>query len=161
MLIFDEKVQPVILESIYTPTVTDSFWVLDLNLLDFKLASLGILEQIDSPTFICSVNGFEFPLPTNWNVLVVDEESMILDVIQLREAAGRSFKALVYGPNYAVPEVSEIFVKAYYPSFPNVGPALNKHQMLCHPVAPQSWICISGSDTYNKYLKDKVVGDLI
>lgn len=161
MLIFDENVKPIILESIYTPIVTDSYWVLDLNILDFKLSHLAILEQIDSPTFIVSIDGFDFPLPTTWNILVADEESMVLDVIQLREAAGKAFKALVYGPSHSIPKVSEIVIKSYYPNFPNVGPSLNKHQMLCHPVAPESWICISGSDTYNKYLKDKVVGDLI
>ncbi len=161
MLIFDEKSQPIVLENIYTSLITDSFWVLDLNILDFKLAPLGILEQIDAPSFMVSIDGFEFPLPTNWNILVLDEESMVLDVVQLREAAGRSFKAFVYGPSHALPRSSEIIIKSYYPVFPNVGPALNKHQMLCHPVAPQSWICVSGSDTYNKYLKDKVVGDII
>ena len=161
MLIFDENVQPIILESIYTPTMTECFWVLDLNLLDFKLTPLGILEQIDSPTFIVSIDGFEFPLPTNWNILVVDDDSMVLDVVELSEAAGRLFKAMVYGPSMSMARTAEISVKQWYPNYPNVGPALNKHQMLCHPVAPGSWVCISSSDTYNKYLKDKVVGDLI
>ena len=161
MLIFDENVQPIILESIYAPTVTDSFWVLDLNILDFKLAPLNIFEQIDVPSFMVSIQGFDFPLPTNWNILVVDDDSMILDVIQIQEAAGRSYKAFMYGPNMAMVKTPEIFVKQYFPTYPNVGPALNKHQMLCHPVAPGSWVCISGSDTYNKYLKDKVIGDLI
>jgi hypothetical protein len=161
MLIFDEKVQPIILESIYTPTTTELFWVLDLNLLDFKLAPLSILEQIEAPTFIVSIDGFDFPLPASWNILVVDEDSMILDVVELAEAAGRSFRAMVYGPNMHMAKTAEISVKEWFPNFPNVGPALSKHQMLCHPVAPGSWVCISSSDTYNKYLKDKVVGDLI
>ena len=160
MLIFDENVQPIILESIYAPTVTDCFWVLDLALLDFKLTPLLIMEQIDAPTFLVSVEGFDFPLPASWNILVVDEDSMVLDVIELAEAAGRSFRAMVYGPNMAMVRTAEISVKQYFPSFPNVGPALNKHQMLCHPVSPGAWVCVSSSDTYNKYLKDKVVGDL-
>lgn len=161
MLIFNEHVQPIILDNIYSPVITDCFWVLDLNLLDFKLTPLGILEQIDCPTFTVSIQGFEFQLPTNWNILVVDDESMVLDVVELSEAAGRLFKAMVYGPTMSMAKTEEITVKGYAPSYPNVGPALNKHQMLCHPVAPGSWVCISPSDTYNKYLKDKVVGDLI
>lgn len=160
MLIFDERVQPVILDNIYSPTLTDCFWVLDLSILDFKLTPLGILEQIDAPTLVVSIEGFEFHLPASWNVLVVDDESMVLDVIELSEAAGRSFKAMVYGPDMSMVKASEIFVKDYLPTYPNVGPALNKHQMLCHPVSPGAWICISSSDTYNKYLKDKVVGDI-
>lgn len=161
MLIFDKHDQPIILESIYSPTVTDCFWVLDLNLLDFKLTPLSIIEQIDAPSFIVSIEGFEFPLPASWNILVVDEDSMVLDVIELAEAAGRSFRAMIYGPNMSMVKTAEISVKQYFPSYPNVGPVLNKHQMLCHPINPGSWVCVSSGDTYNKYLKDKVVGDLI
>ncbi len=161
MLIFDENVQPIILESIYSPIVTEVFWVLDLNLLDFKLTPLSVVEQIDAPSFVVSIEGFEFPLPASWNILVVDEESMVLDVVELAEAAGRLFKAMVYGPDMSMVRLAEISVKQYSPNYPNIGPFLNKHQMLCHPVSPGSWVCVSSSDTYNKYLKDKVVGDLI
>lgn len=160
MLIFDEQVRPIVLESIYSPTITDCFWVLDLQLMDFKLTTLNILEQLDRPTFIVSIEGFEFPLPASWHILVVDEDSQVLDVIELAEAAGRSFKSFVYGPSMSMIRMPEISVKQWFPSFPNIAPVLNKHQMLCHPVSPGSWVCISPSDTYNKYLKDKVSGDL-
>lgn len=161
MLIFDEKVQPVILENIYNPIITESFWVLDLNLLDFKLTPLQIIEQTDAPSLVVSIEGFDFVLPASWNILIVDDDSMVLDVVELSEAAGHAFKAMVYGPNLPMARISEISIKQYYPLYPNIGPSLNKHQMLCHPISPGSWICVSGGDTYNKYLKDKVVGDLI
>jgi hypothetical protein len=161
MLIFDDNTKAIILESIHTPTITDHFWVLDLNLLDYKLTELKILEEIIAPTVILSIEGFDFPLPANWNILVVDDESMILDVVELSEVAGREFRALVYGPTMPMAKTAMITVKNYFPSYPNVGPQLNKHQMLCHPISPDSWINISSSDTYNKYLKDKVVGDLL
>lgn len=161
MLIFDDATKPIILESIHTPTITDHFWVLDLNLLDYKLTPLLILEEIVAPTVIVSVDGFDFPLPASWNILVVDEESMVLDVIELSEVAGREFRAMVYGPDVSMVRTEIITIKQYFPSFINVGPSLNKHQMLCHPVSPGHWINVSPSDTYNKYLKDKIVGDLM
>lgn len=161
MLIFDENVQPIILDNIYSPTIAESFWVLDLNLLDFKLTPFTIMEQIDAPTLLVSIEGFDFPLPAYWNILVVDDDSMVLGIIELQEAAGRSFRAMVYGPNMSMARTAEITVKQYLPTFPNVGPSLNKHQMLCHPIGPGAWISVSNTDTYNKYLKDKVVGDLI
>jgi len=161
MLIFDDESKAVILDSIHVPTTTDHFWVLDLNLLDYKLTELKILEEIIAPTVIISIEGFDFPLPASWNILVVDEESMILDVVELSEVAGREFRALVYGPEIPMVKTAIISVKNYFPSYPNVGPQLSKHQMLCHPVAPGHWINVSSSDQFNKYLKDKVVGDLI
>jgi len=161
MLIFDDESNSVILDSIHVPTTTDHFWVLDLNMLDYTLTELKILEEIVAPTVIVSIEGFDFPLPASWNILVVDDESMVLDVVELSEVAGREFSALVYGPNVPMAKTAIISVKNYFPSYPNVGPQLSKHQMLCHPVAPGHWINVSSSDTYNKYLKDRVVGDLI
>lgn len=161
MLIFDDEVKPCLIDSIYSPIIANYFWVLDLNLLDFKLTSLLVMEEIIAPTVELMVDGFKFPLPASWNILVVDDESMILDVIELAEVAGREFKALVYGPKMNMPKTMPIVVTNYTSSAINVGPMLNKHQMLCHPVAPDNWVCVSPSDTYNKYLKDKVVGDLI
>jgi hypothetical protein len=145
----------------YAPTVVEYFWVLDLNILDYKLTPLMVMEEVVAPTLEIMIGGFRFCLPSNWNILVVDEDSMVLDVIELSEVAGREFRALVYGPNMPTATSEIITVTDFHPSFTNVGPALNKHQMLCHPIRPGAWINVSPSDTYNKYLKDKVVGDII
>lgn len=161
MLIFDKDNEAVILESIYAPTLADHFWVLDLNMLDFTLSPLLVLEEIVGPSIQILINGFQFILPANWNILVCDPESMQLDVIEVAEVAGKEFSAMLYGPNHSMVQTATIAATDYFPSYANIGPSLNKHQMLCHPVAPETWICISPSDTYNKYLKDLVSGDLI
>lgn len=161
MLIFDERNRPTILESIHGPTIAEHMWVLDLTMMDFTLAPLVMLEETICPAVQVRVSGFEFILPANWNILVFDTETTQLDVIELSEAAGREFTALVYGPSMGRPSPSTISITNYYNEYANVGPSLNKHQMLCHPIGPDEWVSVSPSDSYNKYLKDNIVGDLI
>jgi hypothetical protein len=161
MLIFDNNNRPLILDDIYTPTISDHFWVLDLQIMDFTLTQLMVLEEIISPTIMLRILGFEFTLPANWNILIVDPETQMLDVIELKDVAGKEFRALIFGPNKARHEQALISVVDYFPNKLNVGPSLFKHQMLCHPVAPDTWINVAPSDGYNKYLKDAVAGDII
>ena len=161
MLVFDNNNDALILDSIHTPTIADHIWVLDLGMLDFTLSPLAVLEEIVSPSIQLMINGFQFVLPANWNILVCDEESMQLDVVEIAEVAGKEFRAMLYGPNHGMVETAIISATDYYPSYVSVGPSLNKHQMLCHPVAPLEWVNVAPSDTYNKYLKNLVAGDLI
>ena len=49
----------------------------------------------------------------------------------------------------------------YKSDYVNIGPSLGKHQMLCHPISPTEWINVSPSDTYNKHLKNSVIGDIV
>lgn len=161
MLIFDGDSQPIIIDSIHGPTVSEYMWVLDLQMLDFKMTPLLMLEEIVCSSVQVMVNGYEFVLPASWNILVYDRDTTQLDVVELAEAAGRQFTAMAYGPNKTQPSPAPITVTNYFVEYKNVGPSLNKHQMLCHPINTDEWICVSPSDAYNKYLRDIIVGDLI
>ena len=161
MIIFDEHNHPIILDSIYGPTVTEFMWVLDLSIMDFTLAPLLMLEETICPSMQLCIQGFEFVLPASWSILVYDQETSQLDVVEVSEVAGREFTAFVYGPVSNRPTPASVIATNYYVEYKNIGPSLNKHQMLCHPIGPTEWICVSPSDSYNKYLKDKIVGDLL
>lgn len=161
MLIFNEYSHPTIIDNIHGPTVSEYAWVLDLAQLDFMLSPINVLEEIVCPSVQLMVNQFEFILPAHWNVLVYDKDTIQLDVIELSETAGREFTAFTYGPWKSHPTPMPISVTDYKIEYKNVGPSLNKHQMLCHPVGPGDWICVGPSDVYNKYLKDITLGDLL
>lgn len=162
MLIFDEKNEAIILDSIFVPTISSDFWILDLEQLDYTLAPIHVLEEVTCPTVRLSIRGFEFNMPANWNVLVYDSiDTMELDVVEASDLAGRDFTALVYGPDASLVVPGHIRVMDLIINGKNVYPALNKHQMLCHPISPDLWITIAPSDSYNKYLKGRVIGDII
>jgi len=164
MLIFDDNNRTIILDDIYTPTPTDYMWVLDLQIMDYTLSPLLVLEEIICPSIKIRIRGFEFFLPANWNILVFSEETSELDVVEISEVAGREFTAFVYNisdPTITRYEPGLVTVIDYVSEYVNVGPALSKHQLLCHPISPVDWVNVTPSDTYNKYLKQTVVGDII
>ncbi len=161
MLIFDENNDAIMLDCIQGPVLSQYMYVLDLNMMDFTLSPLLVFEEVICPTITVRINGFAFDLPANWNILISDTETYQLDVVEISELAGKEFKAVCYGMDMVNVDLASIQVIDYQPSHQNVGPALNKYQMLCHPINPTSWVNVAPSDAYNKYLKDKVVGDII
>jgi len=161
MLIFDDQNQAIILDNVETPVLTENYWVLDLQIMDYTLAQLMVLEEIIAPTVELDIRGFKFLLPLNWNILVVDQETQQIDIVVLKKVAGRDFTAFIYGPDKSRHESSRISVTNFYPNHHNVGPSLMKNQMMCHPIDAESWINVAPSDGYNKYLKDKVAGDIL
>ena len=161
MLIFDENTNAEILDSIHTPTASENFWVLDFNMMDFTIAPLLGLEEMIVPVMEVMIDGFKFVLPATWNMLVVDDDTYQIDVTPIEDLAGKQFNAMVYGPHMTNGKLAVVTVTDYSPSFMIVGPALNKHQMLCHPISAESWVCVAPSDSYNKYLKNCTMGDLI
>lgn len=161
MYLFDGNSKPIIIDNIFGPIVSEYMWILDLELKDFKLTQITVLEEIICPSFELQILGTRIILPATWYVLVYDPETSQLDVVQIADTAGREFTAFVYGPTLTHPLAGRITVTDYFIEHKNVGPLLNKGQMLCHPIGPNEWINVSPSDSYNKYLKDNIVGDLL
>lgn len=161
MLIFDENNKTVVLDNIYTPIGTDFFWSLNFDIMDFTLSPLQVLEETICNSVKVRVAGFEFVIPAIWSMLVVSDETQQLDCVEARKLGGREFTALVYGPNYPIAKSVPVIVVDYFMEYNNISPVLNKNQMLCHPIGPSEWINISPSDSYNKYLKNCTVGDII
>jgi hypothetical protein len=94
-------------------------------------------------------------------MLVYGEETMQLDVIEIGELAGKDFTALISGTDLSMAVPGHVKLLDYTPEDYNYVPSLTKNQMLCHPVAPNMWVNVAPSDSYNKYLKDLVVGDIL
>lgn len=161
MLIFDEDTHPIIIESIATPMFTEYFWVLDLELMDFTLAPLMVLEEVIAPTVTLEILGFQFKLPATWCMLVYAEETMQIDVVENGKLAGKDFTAMVSGTKLHRPMSGHVKLIDYSPEDYNYVPSLSKNQMLCHPIAPYEWVNVAPTDPYNKYLKDLVVGDIL
>ena len=161
MLICDENNETIIIDSTITPVISDYFWVLDLEISEFTLIPILYFQESVSPSILVEVNGFKFVLPANWNLLVYDPDTMQLDVVEISDLSSSNFTALVYGPNFGFIKPANVRTLDYRVSYKNVSPSLNKHQMMCHPISPDSWVVISPSDNYGKFLKDKTVGDII
>lgn len=161
MLIFDENTTPIILENYSDPVPSDFCWVFDCEMMDFTLSKIVFFEDTVGPSITLKVGNFNFHIPAFWSVLIYDPDTSQMDIISLKESCGKSFTAVVCGPNaHSVTGVDVVAVD-YNPCRSHVYPALSRHQMLCHPIGPDLWILVSPSDTFNKYLRDSVIGDLM
>jgi hypothetical protein len=160
MIISDENSTPIIIDRIDAPIVSDYFWILDLESKDYKLSKYLINEEIHTPTLVLSILGYAVEVPTSWNILVYSEETSQLDIVQASELTRGDFTALVmnHTNDRVIPGL--ITVIEYNANAAIHTPALNKTQMLCHALGEKYWISISPIDSYNKYLKDTIVGEL-
>lgn len=161
MLILDEKEKTVVIDSINTPLPSEYFWVLDLAMRDFTLTPLLVLEEVSCPTLTLEVEGVQLDVPANWNILIYDGTTGDIDIVPVSWVGHKDFTAFAYGPTKTIPRPAHLRLVDYKPYSTTVAPALNKHQMLCHPIGPSLWINLSPNDGYAKYLKNTSMGDLI
>lgn len=161
MNIIDEHNIVTQLVDIAAPVRSEYFWVLDLTMRDYTLAPLAVLEEVTCPTFVVEVAGVLFDLPASWNMLIYDGETSDVDLVPLCEMTGQTFTALGFGPSRALAKPLPVRIMDYKQYSRNVGPSLNKHQMLCHPITDDLWFTISAADVYTKYLKNVTLGDIL
>jgi len=161
MHIYNENSHIEYLDHLTAPVTSSFFWTLDLLFKDFKLSPLTILEEYTAPALLIETGNCIITIPTNWKILIYDEGTSYLDVIEVYELTTNKFKALVYGPDCFKCQGTFLKVIDYTPSTIVVTPGINKHQMLCYPITDTSWIIITPNNIYNKYIRYMAVGDII
>lgn len=161
MVISNEESKPIYIESIDVPTITDYFWTLNLDEMDFMLQPLEMFEELTTSVLVLHIMGYAIVAPANWNILVYSEETSQLDVAELSDLTRGGFSALIYEHETDRVIGSEVKVVNYEPESKIRTPLLTKNLMLCHHLGPKHWACISPTDNFNKFLKGKVIGDLM
>lgn len=161
MLIVDDRNKSVMIDSLQTKLSSTHFWVLDLQMLDFTLNPLTILEERWCQCVAIEVENFVFSIPATWHVLISDEDTSMLDVVKVEQLSSKRFELVVYDNEKSFTHVSPARVVDMSTDEPVYNPSLNRHHMLCHPIAPSRWICLAPNDSYNKYLKNLTLGDII
>ena len=70
MQITDEQNKTVSITSIDKPIATDHFWIMDLQVQDWLLTKLVMLEEFSTPTLTLNIRGNLVEVPAEWNILV-------------------------------------------------------------------------------------------
>lgn len=161
MVIFDENTEPVLLDNLYSPIISDYFWVLDLEQKDFGLTKLTTIEEHTTPMLAVSIFGYVIELPADWNILICSPETSQLDISEIHELTQGSFNAFVLNHKTNGIHHAPVKVIHYEPKAVLHTPSLAKNQMLCHALGRSAWICISPIDNYSKYLKGSITNDLL
>lgn len=162
MILLDENSDPIILDNIDIPFPVSHFWALDLELMDFTLKELVLNEELEgAKTLSISILGFLIEAPADWNILIYSPETSELDVVEFSDLTKHAYSAFVYNHknNKLIPNIIRVIDYNQYATVHT--PSLIKNTMLCHPLGYDMWACVAPTDSYNKYLKNKVIGDLI
>lgn len=162
MLLLDENREPVMLDNIDIPFPVSHFWVLDLDMMDFTLKELTLNEELAGvKTLSLVICGHHIEAPADWNILVYSPETSELDVVALSDLTKHNFSAFVYNHETSKLVENTIRVVNYDQDTTVQVPSLVRNTMLCHPLWYDKWVCIAPTDSYNKYIKDRVIGDLL
>jgi hypothetical protein len=161
MIIVEENNECYKIDDVQSPISASHCWVLDLQQLDYTLNEIKVLEEIVGPSLAIDIAGFQFSVPSDWNILIMDEDTSQLDVTSIESLTSSNFKAMAYDFDKGIVRAMPLKVIDYSSSSSSVNPALNRHTMLCHPISRTHWINIAPNDPYNKYLKNLAVGDII
>lgn len=160
MYYFDSENKLVFVESLFTPIVDKYMWILDLENDDFTLSEIDMLLEITVPTIDVYIDGMPITLPTNWHIVIYDDEIGVMDVVQVSEILGGNFKLFTYGFSDLLVTGSSYRITNYTAKNTCVFPNLSKKQMLCQPINGDQWICIGPTEAFAKKLKNMVVGEI-
>ncbi len=161
MIISDENSNPILIDNIHIPIDFNHFWVLNLEIKDFKLQELKIFEEYTCPVLILKIFNYAIEIPSNWNILIFSPETHQLDIACAYELCKGDFSPFLFNVKTNKIEYQIASVIEYMPKSLIRSPSFNKNEMVCLHVGPIHWICASPVDTYNKYLKNCTVGDIM
>lgn len=160
MVLLDEDNNSVILSGLQTPLKSNYFWILDLQLVDFTLTPIKIIEEYWGPTISIEVEDVIITVPKKWHILITDPEISSLDILEINKLSRQPYSVVVYDNERSIAYGTTVKVIDYQNYGMVINPSLNRHHMFCHPISNSRWICIAPNDSYNKYLKDTVIGDI-
>jgi hypothetical protein len=170
MLIFTDYNKPLIIDSLDTPLVTRHHWVLSGTMKDFKLSNIPYIEETKGPSIEVMVEGFRFVLPASWNIMVVDDETKVLDTIPIANCSTGSHKVLLMSSFDTKVRTADIHVLDLFPVYSCYHPMVGKGTMMCHPVGPEKRrdgvenilnVLVGPHDLYSKYIKDMTAAELL
>lgn len=134
MLILPEYNHPYLIDDVSGPVVPRHNWVYDVSLNDFMLKPIRLLEETTGPTVKVQINGFEFNVPASWNILVVDEETKMVDTVQITQCSSSGYQAFLIHPDNHDYHVSPIVLLDLSMKDSCVHPMIPRMGMMLHPV---------------------------
>jgi hypothetical protein len=168
VLILTEYNAPYIIWSLTAPCVPKYNWVLAGDIQDFRLSPISYLEETTGPAIEVMINKTRFRVPASWYILICDQETMLIDTIQIAALSGSTHQALLMCPTSSNLYLDEVKIVDYIPSDVSHHVSIAKGTMLCHPVGPvldnkheEVYSCLVGPYDMYKYLQNMTAKELI
>ena len=136
MVILPEYNFPYLIDSVNGPVVPKFSWFYDVEINDFMLKPIRLLEETIGATVSVKINDFILDIPASWNLLVVDDETKMVDTIPITQCSAAGYKAFMMHPDTNDYHVSPITLLDLKMKGSCTHVMIPKMNMMLHPVGP-------------------------
>jgi hypothetical protein len=134
MLLLQDNGHPYLIDSVTAPVAPKHCWFYDSEQNDYMLKAIRLLEETTGPTVRIRVNKMEFNVPASWNMMVVDDETRLVDTVPITMCSSSNYKAYLMHPDHGEYGLSSIQLLDLYPKEACVHVTIPRGSMLLHPV---------------------------
>lgn len=122
------------LDNVSSPVIPTHNWFYSAEQNDFVLRPIRLLEETTGPTVKVQINGQTFFVPASWNLLVVDEETKLVDTVQITQCSSSNYKAFLMHPDVQDYATSPVVLLDLIMRESCVHVMIPKMSMMLHPV---------------------------
>jgi hypothetical protein len=109
-------------------------WFYDVQVNDFLLKPIHMLEETTGPTVTARINGTVINVPASWYILIVDDETKTVDTVLITQCASSAFKAYLMHPSLNRYEAVNVELLDLSLDKAVVHLTIPRLTMICHPV---------------------------
>lgn len=135
------------------------------------LRPIRFLDETTGTTVRVRINGSDFNVPASWNLLVVDEETKIVDTVQITQCTSSNYLAFMMHPNdTANYYLAPIMLLDLYMKESCTHVMIPRMNMMLHPVGTiknerknteYSYSCLLSPHDLGKYMSNMTAMEVL
>ena len=122
------------INDVNSPVIPRHAWFYDVQVNDFLLRPIHMLEETSGPTVTASINGTVISVPASWYILIVDDDTRTVDTVPITQCASSAFKAYLMHPQLNRYEAVNVQLLDLDYAGVVVHLTIPRLTMICHPV---------------------------
>jgi hypothetical protein len=137
-------------------------------MLDFKLEPFIYIEETTGPTITVSVQNMEIDLPSSWQVLVVDEETYMIDCIPVAHCASFDHSVFLFSPQDGKMATAHMRIVNFSQQASCIHPSVPKGSALVIPTGPELlhgtpvfYGIVCGPYDLHRWIEGRTVGEIL
>lgn len=134
MLILPDYGHSYAIDDVSSVVIPKHAWFYDVQVNDFLLRPIHMLEETCGPTVVARINGTLVSVPASWYILIVDEETKTVDTVLVTQCASSAFKAYMMHPRLNRYESVNVELLDLDYKGVVVHLTIPRLTMICHPV---------------------------
>ena len=125
---------PYSIDDVSGPISPKHCWFYDVEHNDFMLKPIRFLDETTGATVRVRINNTDFNVPASWNLLVVDEETKMVDTVQITQCNTSNYLAFMMHPDESDVALSPITLLDLYMKESCSHVMIPRMSMILHPV---------------------------